>query len=121
MQFVYYLQNKGLITKDKVVETLDRQRLHSIPVGKLARMEGMLTEEQVYEVLNRQKQLRRPFGKVAIEMGFLNHKQLDKLLLLQGTRVPMDKMLIDLGMLTSEVVAKELALFLEENPDGVVG
>jgi len=121
MQFVYYLQNKGLITKEQVVEVLDRQRLHAIPVGKLARMEGLLTEKQVYEVLNRQKSVRRPFGKVAVDLGYLTSKELSDLLLLQGTRVSMDKLLVDLGVLTSDVVSAEIALFRSDHPDGKIG
>lgn len=66
--------------------------------------------KQVFAVLSRQADWRGAFGKTAREMRLLTKRQLADLLLLQTESTPsLSELLIEMRLVTPEIVAHELA------------
>ena len=115
MLFGYYLVERGLISMEDVLEALDKQREHMLPIGQLATREGKLSEKQVYEVLEAQQSSRLPFGAIAVELGFLSKSEVTGLLHLQMNSWPdIGDILVKMGVIEKDKVVNEMSLYEEK-------
>lgn len=77
--FGHYLLNRGLITREQLVDALEFQKSVHVKFGVIAVDEGYMTPVQVGEVHLKQKQVDKRFGEIAIELGYLTDEQVDEL------------------------------------------
>lgn len=107
--FGQYLLEKGLISKDQLLNTLAEQRKQNPRLGDLAVEQDYITEDQARKINQRQLSTDARFGDLAIEMGFINTEQLDHLVVLQGQkRKFFGELLVELNFMDEAVVAQEL-------------
>jgi len=107
--FGQYLLEKGLISKDQLLNTLAEQRRQNPRLGDLAIEQDYITEDQAKKINQRQLSTDARFGDLAIEMGFISTEQLDHLIGLQGQkRKFFGELLVELNYMTEAVVTQEL-------------
>lgn len=79
-----YLVETGKISKEQLVQTLEKQDSVRVKLGLIAVAEGMMTLEQTAEVNRLQALLDQRFGDIAVQKGYLTDEQVGKLLKKQG-------------------------------------
>jgi hypothetical protein len=119
MLFLVHLLDLGLLTADQSVTVLRHLATHSIPLGRIARVEGMMTTHAVMDTLS--LQAARPgarFGELAMELGFLEEGQISALILAQIRRQPrVEDIVVELGLLTQEQVTEARRTFLHRREE----
>lgn len=80
--FGCFLIKKKLIDENDLLEVLDYQFNHRMPIGKVAVIRGDLTPMQVLDILRRQEELPEyhSFGDVAVQLGYLSEKRINAIL-----------------------------------------
>lgn len=84
--FGQYLLEKGIISREALLDALEYQKSINLPLGALALERKLLTAEQVRQINDEQMRTDKKFGEVAVERNFLTKAQLDDLLKTQAQR-----------------------------------
>jgi len=113
--FVSYLETKGTLTPQQVIDVLEAQKDAKIKIGTLAVEENMMTPEQA-ETINRQQATQNArFGDLAIQSGYLTQEQLDFLLDIQPhDYIILKQLLHDMNYTAAEATDAALAEFKKE-------
>ena len=99
-----YLIEKGVITRENLVNALKEQKKNRIPFGQLALQSGMISPREMFQILSGQRKRAKDapsFGQLAIELNILSDKDIDTLLKLQSqTTALLGEALVSIGVLT---------------------
>ncbi|OGV37786.1 MAG: hypothetical protein A2020_05345 [Lentisphaerae bacterium GWF2_45_14] len=97
--FVHYILNNKLLSKEIVLKAMEIQKKRiATPIGEIATRLSMLTPEQVGTILNAQTYENKMFGEIAVKLGLLKEKDIDKLLNAQKRlRAPIIKILAEMN------------------------
>lgn len=117
MHFGLYLVEENAIEAEDFVMLL-RTQLETRPLlGALAIELGLLTSRQVFEILNLQAENPQArFGDLACQLGYVTPEQLAALLEQQARReAPLEKLLVEGGILSQAQVARYLLQFRSKN------
>lgn len=79
-----YLVETGKITKEQLIDVINKQDSVRVKLGLLAVSEGMMTTQQAEEVGLLQAEQDKRFGDIAVEIGYLTQDQVTRLLKKQG-------------------------------------
>lgn len=79
-----YLVDTGKITKEQLLQVLDKQDSVRVKLGLIAVAEGMMTLAQADEVNRLQAIMDKRYGDIAVSKGYLTDEQVGKLLKMQG-------------------------------------
>jgi CheY-specific phosphatase CheX len=110
-----FLLEKGLITRDALIEASEQQLRSNLTLGALAVSKGLLTEEQADAINKEQQRTDKRFGEIAISRFLLNERQIDDLLQAQKKqRVFLGEILIKQGHISRDKFEAELVLFKKE-------
>ena len=120
--FGQYLLQKGIISKEQLLQLLEIQSQVNRKIGQLAVESGFLLPKHVESILKVQKRINKYFGQLTMQMGLLDEQQITQLLDIQNKNfVPLEEVIIREGILPKEVIEKELTLFktYDEGDQGV--
>jgi len=96
--FGEFLIEKGLVDELAVLEALNYQREHTVPIGQIALKSRKLTVKQVFTILNTQVDNNKLFGVIAVELGYISQEDIDELLDLQSSQRPrLGEILVNMG------------------------
>jgi len=110
--FGQYLLEKGIITRDQLLEAMEFQRSHNLRLGEHARRLGYLNEEQIQQIHAAQRHQDLPFGELAVRLGFLTPKQLEEVIAAQRAHhLYIGEVLVQKGFLSREALERELEAF----------
>ena len=113
MRFCVHLTHRGLLTSTQCVQVLSTLCERTPPLGKLAIQEKVLTVAQVAELLRAQDS-PMPFGQLAVHVNAMTEEQRTGLVERQFQLTPKaHDIVVELGFLSTEVVAQELSVFLK--------
>lgn len=99
--FGNYLLNKGAITREQLLDALEKQSTTHMKLGALAIHEGYMTASEVEQVFILQTHEDKRFGQLAVENGYLSQEQIDDLLQKQLPEfILLGQILVDQGILT---------------------
>jgi type II secretory ATPase GspE/PulE/Tfp pilus assembly ATPase PilB-like protein len=92
-------------------------------IGALLMKEGLLTHEQLTQSLEVQKEQypALPLGKVCIALGYLSSEDLSRVLALHHRRIPVGELLVHLGLITMDQLNEALELQQNERPRKKLG
>ncbi len=123
MQFGMYLYKRGVVDAHDLVHAYELQDERRVPLGVLAIEHDLLAVRDVLSVLRVQSDLPNDrFGEIAVDLGLMTNRDVAELLMIQSDRRPsMGECLVELGILTPEKAAKELAAFRRERERGGAG
>ncbi len=79
-----YLVETGKITKEQLIDVINKQDSVRVKLGLLAVSEGMMTTQQAEEVGQLQAEQDKRFGDIAVDIGYLTQDQVSRLLKKQG-------------------------------------
>lgn len=100
-----YMLEKGLLTKQQLVQAYKVQENNRAKLGVIAVSERLMTIAQAEQVNALQASMDMKFGDIAIEKGYLTQNQLGRLLELQGNDyLAFVQALVDENILTMEQV-----------------
>lgn len=109
-----FLLEKGLITREALLEATEHQQRVNLPLGALAVAKGLLSEANAEAINLEQQRTDKRFGEIAIARNLLNSQQLDELLRVQKVeRVFLGEILVERGHISLEKFEAELVLFKE--------
>lgn len=113
-----FLLNKGLVSRQQVLEILDQDDLECISPGVVAMYEGWMTAEQVAEVEKLQCDQDQDFGEVAIKKGYLTTEQAEKLPIThENVSLSFIQSVINKGFMSSEKMQEVLAEYRRLNDE----
>lgn len=130
-----YLVETGKLTKEQLIQTLNKQDSVRVKLGLIAVDEGMMTLEQTEEINRLQAIMDQRFGDIAVSKGYLTDEQVGKLLKKQGNSyLVFVQSLVDAGYVTMEEIDalvndfrqangysnSELDAFKSDDPDRIV-
>ncbi len=114
--FGNYLIEKGLISKEQLLEVKEKQSETRVKLGLIAVSEKLLTEQQANEVNRKQAVMDKRFGDIAVELGYLTAEQVSRLLGLQGNPyMQFSQTMTDKGIMSLAQIEEALAEFQKEN------
>jgi len=120
--FGQYLLQKGLLTKDQLLDVLEIQNTVNRKAGQIAVDDGLLLPKHVEMVLRMQKRVNKYFGQLAIQMGFLTTDQVNIVLDKQKEHyLDVEEIIVREKILPVDLVQKELQIFksMSEEDQGV--
>ena len=79
-----YLVETGKITKEQLIDVINKQDSVRVKLGLLAVSEGLMTTQQAEEVGLMQAEQDKRFGDIAVDLGYLTQDQVARLLKKQG-------------------------------------
>jgi CheY-specific phosphatase CheX len=107
--FGQYLLEKGIITKEQLLDAVAFQEKQNIKFGVYAMRKGYINKEQLENVLKEQKNSDMKFGEIAIKMGYLTKEQVDEIVTKQqNDHVYLGTALVMKGYLRKDVLEREL-------------
>jgi len=110
--FGKHLLDRGFLSIEQLMATLDQQLTTRKPIGRVAVDAGLLTRQQVLDVLNAQRDNNRRFGQLAVQKGMLTAAEVDQLLDEQRRTAPrLGELTVELGFLERAVMERELQTF----------
>lgn len=114
--FGHYLLNRGLITREQLMDALEYQQSVHVKFGVIAVDEGLMTPIQVEKVHTRQKQVDKRFGEIAVELGYLTNEQVESLISNQKqNHLYLAQALVDREYMTIEQFGNALDDYKKEN------
>jgi type II secretory ATPase GspE/PulE/Tfp pilus assembly ATPase PilB-like protein len=92
-------------------------------IGALLTKEGLLTRDQLAESLDVQKKQYPglPLGKVCIALGYLSSEELSRVLAKHHRRLPIGELLVHLGLITTDQLNEALELQQQQRPRRKLG
>lgn len=113
--FGLFLVERGIITREQLLEALEEQKKASPKFGEHAIRLGYLTPEQVEEIRKLQKREELRFGEAAIRLGYLTPEQVEQIVRMQkSSHKLLGDILVEKGFITREVLERELRAFENE-------
>lgn len=113
--FGTFLVERGVITREQLLEALEEQRRVNLKLGEHAIRLGYLTPEQVEEIRKLQKREELKFGEAAIKLGYLTPEQVEKIITVQkSSHKLLGDILVEKGFITREILERELKIFESE-------
>ncbi len=116
--FGQYLLEKGIITKEQLLDAVAFQEQQNIKFGVYAMRKGYITKEQLENLLKAQKNSDMKLGELAVKMGYLNPDQvLEIITKQQNDHIYLGTALVMKGYLTKEVLEEELKEYQREQAE----
>lgn len=75
-----FLLNKGVVTKEQLIDAMEKEATAHIQLGTLAMHAGLMSADQIEEVRIAQTHTDKRFGELCVDKGFLTNQQVDELL-----------------------------------------
>ncbi len=117
--FGQYLLEKGILTREQLLEALTKQREKVEKIGELAVRKGYLKPRDIEAIQREQQKSDLYFGEAAVKLNLLTEDQVRELLNIQrSNHVYLGEIIVDLKFLSKESVEKELKRFQEEEQEG---
>ena len=111
MFFGQYLVERGVVTREVLLQAIELQESVNLSVGAVAVSMGFLTETEVERINQAQRTEDLRFGDMAAKLGLLNQEQFQQVLTKQkNNHLYIGEALVKVGGLTGE----ELPRYLEE-------
>jgi hypothetical protein len=115
MFFGQYLLSKGAITREALLEAIERQRQTNLSLVELAVRHGHIDSDQAETILARYRTTEADLEDLFLEVGSLDADKVDELRRVQRSDwVKIGAALISAGHLTRDEVEEHLAVFQEE-------
>ncbi|OGF68176.1 MAG: hypothetical protein A2Y62_05275 [Candidatus Fischerbacteria bacterium RBG_13_37_8] len=116
--FGQYLLEKGVITKQQLLEAVAFQEQQNIKFGVYAMRKGYISKEQLESVLKEQKNSDMKFGEIAVKLRFLSDDQvLEIITKQQNDHIYLGTALVMKGFMRKEALEKELKEYQQEQAD----
>ncbi len=113
--FGQYLLEKGIITKEQLLDAVAFQEKQNIKFGVYAMRKGYINKDQLESILREQKNSDLKFGEIAIKMGYLTEENVTEIITKQqNDHVYLGTALIMKGYIRKEVLEKELKEYQKE-------
>ncbi len=114
MFFGQYLLSRGVISREVLIETIERQRETNLSLVELAVREGWIEPQRAEGILSRYRTTDAGLEELCLEYGQIDRDKLEELLRIQRSDwVRIGAALIDGGHLTRDQVEEHLAAFDE--------
>ena len=112
MFFGQYLLSRGVISREVLIDTIERQRETNLSLVELAVREGWIDPPCAEAILTRYRTTDTDLEELCIEYGQIDREKLEELLRTQKSNwVKIGAALIDGGHLTRDQVEEHLAAF----------
>jgi len=116
--FGQYLLEKGLLSREQLLEAISRQRSKTEKLGELAIKKGYISPVEVEVIRQEQQHVDLFFGELAVKLGYLSLAQVNELLNMQrASHVFLGEIIAKLGYLTEAAVQHELEIFRKDEGD----
>lgn len=113
--FGAFLVERGIISREQLVEALEEQKRVNLKLGEHAVRLGYLTPAQIEEIRKLQKREELKFGEAAIRLGLLTPEQVERIITIQkSSHKLLGDILVEKGFITREILERELKLFESE-------
>ncbi len=113
--FGQYLLEKGILSKDQLIDAINYQKSKILKLGEIAVNCGYITPAQADKINTEQQRTDMRFGDLAINMGFLNEKQVEEIFTIQkNNHIYLGEAIVACGHLDAATADAELALFKKE-------
>ncbi len=80
-----FLLNKGVVTREQLIDAMEKETTAHIQLGTLAMHAGLMTAEQIEDIRIAQTHTDKRFGELCVDKGYLSEAQVDELL---GSQYP---------------------------------
>lgn len=113
--FGQYLLEKGIITKEQLLNAVAFQEKQNIKFGVYAMRAGYINKEQLENILREQKNSDLKFGEIAIKMRYLTPEQVNEVVTKQqNDHVYLGTALVMKGYIRKDVLERELQEYQRE-------
>lgn len=113
--FGQYLLEKGVLSKDELISSINYQKSKILKLGEIALDKGFISEKNIAKIHNEQKKTDMRFGDLAVDMGIITLTQLEEIITIQkNNHIYLGEAIVECGYMSNEEVDKELGLFKEE-------
>lgn len=113
--FGQYLLEKGILTKDELIASINYQKSKILKLGEIALDRGFISEKNIAKIHNEQKKTDMRFGDLAVDMGIITKEQLEEIITIQkNNHIYLGEAISACGYMTNEQVEAELQSFKEE-------
>ena len=75
-----FLLNKGAVTREQLIDAMEKESTSHIQLGTLAMHAGLMNAEQIENVRISQTHTDKRFGEICVDKGYLTESQVDELL-----------------------------------------
>ncbi len=111
-----YLVETNKITKEQLIQVLEKQDSVRVKLGLIAVAEGMMTLAQTEEVNRLQAIMDKRYGDIAVSKGYLTDDQVGKLLKMQGNSyMTFIQTLVDSGFISMNDMDEMVNSFRQAN------
>ena len=115
MFFGQYLLEKGSLTKDQLIESINYQKSKILKLGEIALDRKLLTEKEIAKIHNEQKRTDMRFGDLAVKMKLLTAEQLGEIITIQkNNHIYLGEAIVACGHMDQTSIDRELQCFKEE-------
>lgn len=119
--FGQFLLEKGMISREQLLDALYYQRCKVEKLGEIAAKKGYLKEEDIQKIHQVQQSVDLKFGDIAVKMGLLTPEQLEELVNIQeNNHIYLGQALVEIGYITPERLEELLNQFQEEEKQEVI-
>ena len=116
--FGEWLVEKGVITREQLLDALDEQKRTNLKLGEHAVRLGYLTPQQVDKIRELQRKEDLQFGEAAVKLGYLTPQQVKELLRIQkSSHKLLGDILVEKGFITRDELQKYIKEFEKEQGD----
>lgn len=116
--FGQYLLEKGIITKEQLLDAVAFQEEQNIKFGVYALKKGYITKEQLENVLKEQKNSDMKFGEIANKFRYLTQEQVVEIATKQqNDHIYLGAALVMKGHIDREVLDSELQEYQQEQAE----
>ncbi len=113
--FGAFLVERGIITKEQLLEALEEQKKSNLKIGEHAIRLGYLTPQQLEDIRRLQKREEILFGEAAVKLGYLTKEQVEQIIRIQkSSHKLLGDILVEKGIITRETLVRELKAFENE-------
>lgn len=113
--FGQYLVEKGLVSREKLLEALELQETTNLKFGEMALAMGLLTEDDIERVHRAQFSNDMRFGDIALKIGILTDAQVQQVLTRQqNSYLYIGQALVEVGALEKTELEKYLKDFQQD-------
>lgn len=114
--FGNYLLSKNVVTKEQLIQAIQKKSTEKIKLGTLAIHAGYMTANEVDRVVIMQTHQDRRFGELAIQEGYLTEQQVSELLKTQSPDfLLLGQILVDDGILNHTQLQNLIIDYQSEN------
>ncbi len=113
--FGQYLLERGLVSREKLLEAIELQKTTNLKFGEMALEMGFLREAGIERVHQAQRAEDLRFGDVALRLGLMSEAQVEQVLTRQeNSYLYIGKALLEVGALSEEQLEKHLEDFRQD-------